>query len=130
MALADVDSDPFSFALFAVVEESVRSELTLEKACFAEDVAGRAAAVVAPVVELGMAASVFVGLVKEAVGGGDGAFDFSRGQEWGAGFSVLLEVDRAHELFLVLDAAFGPLLRTTATDENETGEEKESQVFH
>ena len=70
-----------------------------------------------------MPSAVFVGLVEEFVGGCDGEFDLLRCKEWCAGFAVFLEVDGAHELLLVFDAAFGPLLRATAAHEGEAGEE-------
>ena len=121
MAAADVDGDPATLSFFSVVKKSIGGELTIEKTGFAEDVAGGSAAVVAPVIEVGMAAAVFVRLVGEAVGCRDRASDLDGCQKGGAGLSVLFEVHGAHELLFVFDAAFGPFLGTTTADEGEAG---------
>lgn len=130
VAPTDIDCDPVTLSLFSIVEESVGSEMALEEAGLTEDVARGAATIVARVIEHGMPAAVFVGLVEEAVGCCDREFDFLRCKEWCARFPVLLEVDRTHELFFVLNGTFGPLLGATTAHEGEAGEEQESNYFH
>lgn len=77
-----------------------------------------------------MSATVFVGLVKEAVGRGDRELHFFGSEQWRTSFAVFLQVDGPHELFLVLDCAFRPLLITSTTRKNEAGEKKEENAFH
>ena len=130
VALPDVDRDPVALSFFPVVEESTGNQLALEESGLAEDIACRSTTIVTPVIELGMPASVFVGLVHEPVRCRDRALYFLMGKERSLGFSILLQVHRAHEFLFVLDAALGPFLRAAATDESEAGEEKESELFH
>ena len=130
MSIADIDRNPIALSLFPVVEESAGSELALEKARFTENVAGGTAAIVARVVEDGMSATVFVGLVEKAVGSGDCELHFFRSEQGSTSLAVLLQVDGPHEFFFMLDGAFRPLLIPSTTHENEAGEKQEEHVFH
>ena len=125
VTVTNVDGDPVAFSLFAVIEKSVGSEMSLHEAGFTEDITGGPAAVVTGIVEAGMTAAVFVGLVKETVGGGDCEFDFLKCKEWCASFSVFLQVYGSHELLFMLDGAFSPLLIAATTDEGEAGEQQQ-----
>ena len=90
MAIAGVDGDPFSVASLAVVQKTARGHLTVHESGFAEDVGDGAGAIVAGVIESGVATAPFVGLVLEAVSSGDGQFDLGGSPSWGVGPAVVV----------------------------------------
>lgn len=130
VTIADINRDPLSFSLFSVIEESIGGELPLQETGLAQDVARRSTAIVSPVVELGMTATIFVGLVEQPIGGSDRSLDLPRSKKRCACFPILLQVDRTHEFIFVLDGALSPLLRAATAHESEGGEEKDDRFFH
>ena len=91
MAIAGVKGDPFSVASLAVVQKTARGHLTVHESGFAEDVGDGAGAIVAGVIESGVATAPFVGLVLEAVSSGDGQFDLGGSPSWGVGPAVVVD---------------------------------------
>ena len=90
MAIAGVNSNPFSVASLTVVQKTARGHLTVHESGFAEDVGDGAGAIVAGVIESGVATAPFVGLFLEAVSSGDGQFDPSGSPSWGVGPAVMV----------------------------------------
>ena len=90
MAIAGVDGDPFSVASLPVGQKTARGHLTVHESGLAEDVGDGPGAIVAGVIESGVAASPFVGLVLEAVSSGDGQFDLGGSPSWGVGPAVVV----------------------------------------
>ena len=90
VAIAGVEGDPFPVASLAVGQKTARGHLTAHESGFAEDVGDGAGAIVAGVIESGVAAAPFVGLVLEAVSSGDGQFDLCGSTAWGVGPAVVV----------------------------------------
>jgi len=90
VAIAGVDGDPFSVASLPVGQKTARGHLTVHESGLAEDVGDGPGAIVAGVIESGVAASPFVGLVLEAVSSGDGQFDLGGSTAWGVGPAVVV----------------------------------------
>lgn len=130
MSAADVYRNPIALPLLSIVEKSIGSHLPLEKSGFTKNVARRSAAIVTPVVELGMPAAILVGLIDETIGRRHRALYFPGRKEGCTCLAIAFQVHRSHELLLMLHYPRCPNLRATATHERETCEKKKCDPNH